>query len=1121
MSLQAATPIRVGLGVGPGMSTDLANLPPSYADLAGPRSSLQASQSQRTRPRSQDDDPAESREDAWSPTDDHAASAGGGPSKKRRRSRRDQDKKFDCPHEGCDKSYTRAEHLYRHQLNHTPKQIFYCDFPDCTRSFVRQDLCARHKERHTARGSHLQRKDAPLHTITPMANTVPLTGSASTPSSAQPQVQALSSPDLLRARSETFLNSNRVAASPGSHGPHPSTSSPARASIASTSPQAGVEHLHSRSQGGPLGRSNSDSSYRPQTSLRELQASSPSAPNHTHFERRPSMTGIDANQRVSPNSPAHSMPPGTSAAPTYVETTCGDNLQFSPSMNVTSSVSTLGYNHTSNMTGMSNAAFGLQRPYVPQHNLSTFSSLPPPTHPIATMTAQAVSSVASEAPFKTSPPANTTAELDNAMRAAAGAVTDASLLDQMAAFSVPMFGEGYVRSPFSLGDNFACWLFDPPPFGNAGSPPQVQTLDPTGYPGAFDPSGMQFQSSYYSSGIPMGGMYPPPLPPQHPMTVTSILDTNLPESVLSEEKRQEILDLIQMRFNETGQEPFGKQKETLLDGDRDQDNHILSLHMMQTYISSYWYHFHPQLPILHKPTFVADRTPNLLLIAIIAIGASCLDKMHGYDMTTACAELANFLAWHLRWEVFSDADFRPPAKLWIFQTLLLLELYEKMYSTRMLHERAHIHHATTITLMRRGSSLIGRSPLDSPPSVRDDKSRSNSGSVSGAPSVTTPEEWWSQWIANEATRRAAFVAFVIDSTHATMFGHSAVMVAHEMRLPLPCDEALWSATSSAEVGRVEASLHANGVKPLTFLEGLKKTLNGQPVRTNSFGRTILMAGLLSVSWHMNQRDLQVSSLGVTQALGGRDKWRGALTRAFDFWKRDFDDLLVSQPDGVSTPYHYSNGLDEENVYEGRTVLHHLAHMAMHVDTVDCQIFAGATRLLGRSITKVDYHAAQRRMRENWAPSARARDATFYALRFLRQVLLPEENPHIGPAKAASAPETFDYSARDDFLLNRPWVLYYSALIVWSYGFALDGRVQPGQLPDLSTTELKVRDMRGFLRRVGGVRSPDDLAHIRDRNSCIGMLMLLSDMYQKTRWELLHEGARLLSIAGKKLKGEIE
>jgi hypothetical protein len=49
--------------------------------------------------------------------DDQETVGGSGSSKKRRRSRKGLDKKFECPHEGCGKSYSRAEHLYRHQLN--------------------------------------------------------------------------------------------------------------------------------------------------------------------------------------------------------------------------------------------------------------------------------------------------------------------------------------------------------------------------------------------------------------------------------------------------------------------------------------------------------------------------------------------------------------------------------------------------------------------------------------------------------------------------------------------------------------------------------------------------------------------------------------------------------------------------------------------------------------------------------------------------------------------------------------------------------------------------------------------------------------------------------------------
>lgn len=603
------------------------------------------------------------------------------------------------------------------------------------------------------------------------------------------------------------------------------------------------------------------------------------------------------------------------------------------------------------------------------------------------------------------------------------------------------------------------------------------------------------------------GYFPPSNQPQQVMAVTNLLDPNLPESLLSEEKSQEIFDFIKERFHENDHAPVERQRESILDGDRSDENHMLSRKMMQQYIVSYWIHFSDQIPILHKPTFLPDKTPNLLLIAVMAIGAACLDRTHGPKVIRAGSQLSNFLAWHLRWEIFMDVNCRPPAKIWAFQTLLLLELYEKMYSTRELHERAHIHHATTITLMRRGRSLIGKSALDSPPNPRDEKlNGSRHSSTSGL--AHTPDEWWNHWITTETTRRAAFAAFLIDSIHATMFGHSTVMVAHEMRLPLPCDDTLWKATSGAEVGRIEANLMSNGIKPISFLEGLKRTLAGQEVQTNPFGRQILMAGLLSVSWHMNQRDLQVSSLGggVQQALGGRDKWRSTLTKAFDSWKTDFDKSL-QRADTMVDPYSYDKRNNANVVFESRTVLHHLAHMAMHVDIVDCQIFARAKRLLGRAIGSQDLSSAQRRMKDLWAPSAKARDATFYAAKFLCSVLLPDDaNSHADNYSHQAGIIT--YLARDDVLLNRPWVLYFAALVVWCYGFALEGPCAGVPIPN--TPQEKMSQMREYLLRVGSVASPEDLKGMRGVNNNSALLIVLRDSFESTRWELLHEGATLLS-----------
>jgi hypothetical protein len=48
----------------------------------------------------------------------------------------------------CGKTFTRAEHLRRHQQNHEPG-AYICDFAGCEIAFVREDLLQRHRARHS------------------------------------------------------------------------------------------------------------------------------------------------------------------------------------------------------------------------------------------------------------------------------------------------------------------------------------------------------------------------------------------------------------------------------------------------------------------------------------------------------------------------------------------------------------------------------------------------------------------------------------------------------------------------------------------------------------------------------------------------------------------------------------------------------------------------------------------------------------------------------------------------------------------------------------------------------------------------------------------------------------
>jgi hypothetical protein len=971
---------------------------------------------------------------------------------------------------------------------------------------VRQDLRARHRERHTARGSHLQKQEqygqisescreisSPPDTDTKQPIT---TGISENQNSLEDSLQSkvISAgvplipsfplrPTVKNRLTESRLHPLFVATQTNPDQEYPTSSSPGYAiGPASSSVNGYGQHfaypaLVARKSGN--GETESD------------KHSAENSLNHGEFESYSPRRG----QILSPLN--------------------GGILQ--PSDHASVKVAKLSSTHVAHAKHVnapqSRVSSGKER----KSCASNHDFRPPPPLTQSSISSVPITSKAGQRNYTKNVVSLTPVQTHNTHEAPdpRGLDINSSLMDSYGNISsTPVFGvHGYGLSPTAMAEDFTLWLFSAPHLSNVTPVELRHGSLSIGQTALVDGSG---NLAYGGEGGIASGQYVQPVPQQHPMAVNNILVTAVTPTILSDEKRKQLIDLIDSRFVGTDHGPVSKQKMDILGGDRNADGHVLSLKMMKTYIGSYWYHFHPQMPILHQPTFSSDQTKNLLLLVVIAIGASSLDKLHGESATAAGAGLSDYLVWHLRDEIFKNVDFLPPAKLWVFQTLILLEIYEKMYSTRTLHERAHIHHGTTLTLMRRGSSLIGRSVLDSPPIAKDDCLGSTSANNYRGHKTSTPEQWWNYWITNEATRRVAFAAFIIDSIHATMFGHAATMVAHEMKLQLPCDESAWSATSSAEVGRIETNLHARGIKPITFFDGLRHTLNHKPVRTNPFGRTALMAGLLSVSWHMNQRDMQVRSLGALKALGGKDIWRGTLTKAFDSWRNDFEESIGKDSATFSGLFQAPTKLNDDIIFESKTVLHHLAHMATHVDIVNCQIFAKASRLLGRTTFPADYIMAQKRIKENWAPKASARHATFFALKFLALALLPDPaDPDNSSARSKIGEDPEDF-ARNDFLLNRPWVLYFAALTIWSYGFALDGQVRC--VPELDTFEQQKNDMRQFLERFGGIRSPGELENMRGRNACIGMLLVLQRIFRKCRWELVHEAASLLTNCIDMLKG---
>ncbi|KAG6011831.1 hypothetical protein E4U54_007885 [Claviceps lovelessii] len=932
-----------------------------------------------------------------------------GTPRKKRRSRKGLAKRFECTADGCGKSYSRAEHLYRHQLNHSSDHVFVCEYDGCARNFVRADLLKRHMDRHAAKGfragvnDHIGGPELQL----PMPEVTPS-------SSEYHEALVARDPVLTQAQSLPAQDAAR-----SSHSPVGNTPSNTRQVIANSSV------VGNTMSGDAVSRPAQTLGHIPFTPCNDTSTASPDSAHSQCY--RGSLSHYESSQ---PKADFTSYPESVSV-----------NI---PQTQYTSSQSEIPS-------------------HAPQH------------------------------PYPRSEPQQFHQTTQNQG-------TDVVGLHQIAKSSVgAVFGDdgGPSKSPYiGLPEDFMAYLFNSLPAHGALAEHSGLHGPSSNYGELQDMQHLMPSFMTSSTGVLSHGS----TASQRIMSVTNLLDENSPDTNISEQRSHEIFEFIRDRFYEQEVPPTERIRISIIGGDRFNDTHMLSRHMMQAYLVSYWKNFSDQLPIVHRPSFSPDRTPTLLLLGVMIIGAACLDGTYGQDVMNAGAKVAIFLARHLRWEVFMDTNFRPPSELWVFQTLILLETYEKLFSTRELHERAHIHHATTITLMRRGRSLIGNSWLKSPlhqQAAHDGNMHSSRQSL---------DDWWNHWVLNESTRRAAFAAFIIDSTHATMFGHSAVMATHELRLPLPCDESLWRARSSTDVVEAYSRLNSLGIRPISFLEGLKRTLSHQEVKTTSFGRTALMAGLMSVTYHLKQRDLHINILGggVIEASCGRGKWREALTQAYDWWKSDFgrgtrDDELCNDSCAQG-----SVRVGAHIAFDSRIVLHHVAHMAMDTNFVDCQMFARAERLCGRIVRPWEFHKAQKRITEQWAPSAKARNATLSAFRLLSSVLLPDGSATTN----GSAPwPNGVYSTRHDILMNRPWVLYFAALIVWCYGYALEGPC--GNREGTGSLDQNQQQMQVYLSTYASVNDADELQSVRGINKNTALLMVLHDSFDNARWDLLREGAHLM------------
>ncbi|KAJ6779302.1 hypothetical protein PWT90_02485 [Aphanocladium album] len=849
----------------------------------------------------------------------------------KRASRKGAPRKFVCEHPGCDKIYSRAEHLQRHQLNHNPKEIFRCDVGDCDQKFVRLDLLARHKRRHTA--SYTPRNRIPSFDTSVDRSTL-----------------------LDHAVREQNVNLTGPSSRHSyAHQTHPHASGPHDAAILLT-PESNTEPTPTSLGHGLHGRSNHQDSVWP-----------------TPMDEQP-------------------------------------------------------------------------QPPMIRHRGSFYASDP------------------------TSMP-----EAPNL---------------------IPFPAASYPSDTQMNQGNFAAWLFDPQTSYGDFSVANLPFLD-GGLESTFNNT-IQYDYESLNSLSPIA-----PTPPRH---------QDAPDEWITEARRKEVLQWFQIfRKKQPRYDPLM----TNLTHESGGDLPALNVEMLRECLKEFWDNVSPRLPIVHQHTFSASRCSVFLLLVMIALGAASLKNRDGSGQLSEYGAFADVIIACVRWEILTSDDSAPPANLWVAQALLLLEFYEKLYSSRRFHERAHIYHSSFLTLLRRGSPLIGRTGSESP---AEPESLNDRG-ASGMP--LDSHTWWTRWAETESMHRVVFAAFMLDIIHAAIFGHQADMAAHEIRLPLPCDDNLWAANSPDEVRQLDANFRMYGFKQVSFLDGLKSALHGKEVKTHSFGRMIIISGLLSVGWHLSHRETHLKWLDLrTPSSEVQDNWRKMLLLAFDNWKGSFDVAMSgSMSESPASQHHggQKRGIANGPIHSAQ-LLFHLAHMTPNVDIIDCQVYAGAKRILGRKVSARDYANAMKRM-VAWAKLCSTRHAIYHAFKLLHRVLVEPNPGRRRPPSHALSEAGGGYSIRHEPDPHRPWIMYFAVLTIWSFVQALGrstGKPLSLQSPNMASTTYG--RMVEYLSRVAALPELDERSAGLLHDGLPDLLDVMVGILEEADTELLVEARDRLRVCKEMILG---
>lgn len=278
--------------------------------------------------------------------------------------------------------------------------------------------------------------------------------------------------------------------------------------------------------------------------------------------------------------------------------------------------------------------------------------------------------------------------------------------------------------------------------------------------------------------------------------------------------------------------------------------------------------FQGHFPMIHIPTFNITLVYDGLLLAIICIGAVYSKRGITVDQVRTLIDKC-FAA--------IDRNEAPPGPLEI----------EEIQGRYFLHVLAtwHGHHYQRENSRRQYGKVIQKARAAG---LFQPLSPENPG-VSGFSvyhqlndCAPTQQSWsWSAWLEQEKRSRVMFGIFLLNSAFVIFFNSPPQIQPHEIRLPLPADDAAWEAPDAMVCASVlglngEACISGNvagsrQVRQPELVVALKSLLqmhlDFKPGTTNAYSKFILVHALHVHIWTTQKMMVNASESGVGQVAG--------------------------------------------------------------------------------------------------------------------------------------------------------------------------------------------------------------------------------------------------------------